>query len=34
MQIIPRNDLASINEAVVDGQVHDLGVVKIFAQHR
>ena len=33
MQIIARNDLASINEAVVDGQVHDLGVVKIFSQH-
>lgn len=33
MQIIARNDLASINEAIVDGQVHDLGVVKIFAQH-
>jgi quercetin dioxygenase-like cupin family protein len=33
MQIIARNDLASINEAVVDGQVHELGAVKIFAQH-
>ncbi len=33
MQIIARNDLASINEAIVDGQVHELGVVKIFAQH-
>lgn len=33
MQIVARNDLVSINEAIVDGRVHDLGVVKIFAQH-
>lgn len=33
MQIIARNDLASIDEAIVDGQVHELGVVKVFAQH-
>ena len=33
MQILARNDLASINEAIVDGQVHELGVVKMFAQH-
>ncbi len=33
MQIIARNDLVSINHAIVDGQVHDLGVVKMFAQH-
>ncbi|WP_249353867.1 cupin domain-containing protein [Rhodococcus sp. USK13] len=33
MQIIARSALETINEVVVDGHVHNLGVVKIFSQH-
>ncbi|MCQ4120656.1 cupin domain-containing protein [Rhodococcus tibetensis] len=33
MHIIARSALETINEVVVDGHVHDLGVVKIFARN-
>ncbi len=33
MHIIARSALETINEAVVGGSVHNLGVVKIFSQH-
>ncbi|EPM51149.1 cupin domain-containing protein [Pseudomonas syringae] len=33
MEVISRNDIESLNSVVVNGALHDLGVVKIFSQH-
>jgi len=33
MEVISRSDIETLNSVVVDGALHDLGVVKIFSQH-
>ncbi|MCS3839331.1 quercetin dioxygenase-like cupin family protein [Pseudomonas sp. JAI111] len=33
MEVISRSDIAPLNSVVVNGALHDLGVVKIFSQH-
>ncbi|MDU8647223.1 AraC family ligand binding domain-containing protein [Pseudomonas syringae group sp. 26L6] len=33
MEVISRNDIETLNSVMVDGALHDLGVVKIFSQH-
>jgi quercetin dioxygenase-like cupin family protein len=33
MEVISRSDIAPLNSVVVDGALHELGVVKIFSHH-
>lgn len=33
MEVISRNDIETLNSVVINGALHDLGVVKIFSQH-